>query len=243
LCAEIRSLLKTGDDIPEFVKVVPVPAEIKDRAEVEEIFSEILPYADNTPLLSETAPPFMEPPVDPAKLDWHYVECKGHGPNDKSLCGWFPTKFLAHRHVFFWPKHLQEHMVVKPVSIVDPGMAVFVPEQVGSDVLRETNEFLATCGIAKVGLGELYFPDKAVFGKPQSKDMMPPPDQRWLSRQGWIFVAGDHVRKKSGAWWEGKVVGFYSTHDTPRGYAVQLQTRNDNGPVQIYPESALELNP
>jgi hypothetical protein len=56
---------------------------------------------------------------------------------------------------------------------------------------------------------------------------------------GWAFAEGDLVRKKSGSWWEGFVVGTYSTMQTPRGYAVQLA--HEFGPVQIYPESALEL--
>lgn len=55
---------------------------------------------------------------------------------------------------------------------------------------------------------------------------------------GWAFAEGDLVRKKSGSWWEGRVVGTYSTEQTPRGYAVQLD--KPFGPVQIYPESALE---
>lgn len=54
------------------------------------------------------------------------------------------------------------------------------------------------------------------------------------------FKLGDRVRKHSGAWWEGCVVGFYSTKQTPAGYNVQMDTV-ENGPVQIYPESALEL--
>lgn len=58
-------------------------------------------------------------------------------------------------------------------------------------------------------------------------------------RSDWQFKTGDYVRKKSGSWWEGKVVGSYSTAQTPRGYCVQLE--KPNGPVQIYPESALEL--
>lgn len=57
-------------------------------------------------------------------------------------------------------------------------------------------------------------------------------------REGWSFAEGDLIRKKSGSWWEGRVVGTYSTEQTPRGYAVQLD--KPNGPVQIYPESALE---
>ena len=55
---------------------------------------------------------------------------------------------------------------------------------------------------------------------------------------GWAFVEGDFVRKKSGSWWEGRVVGTYTTEQTPRGYAVQLD--RPFGPVQIYPENALE---
>lgn len=58
---------------------------------------------------------------------------------------------------------------------------------------------------------------------------------------GWAFAEGDLVRKKSGSWWEGRVVGTYSTQQTLRGYAVQLD--KPFGPVQIYPESALELVP
>lgn len=54
------------------------------------------------------------------------------------------------------------------------------------------------------------------------------------------FKQGDRVRKHSGAWWEGRVVGYYSTAQTPIGYCVQLDLV-ENGPVQIYPESALEL--
>jgi len=66
-----------------------------------------------------------------------------------------------------------------------------------------------------------------------------------------ILEAGDHhfgriiypiqktVRKKSGSWWEGRVVGFYATEQTPKGVCVQLD--RPNGPVQIYPASALEL--
>ncbi len=58
------------------------------------------------------------------------------------------------------------------------------------------------------------------------------------ARAGWEFADGDLVRKKSGSWWEGRVVGTYTTEQTPRGYAVQLD--KPFGPVQIYPESALE---
>lgn len=56
------------------------------------------------------------------------------------------------------------------------------------------------------------------------------------------FVLGAYVRKKSGSFWEGTVVGHYSTDQTPDGVAVQLFGW-PNGPVQIYPVAALELCP
>lgn len=52
------------------------------------------------------------------------------------------------------------------------------------------------------------------------------------------FQRGDRVKKHSGSWWEGKVVGTYSTDQTPEGYCVQLDA-HPNGPVQIYPAAAL----
>jgi hypothetical protein len=57
----------------------------------------------------------------------------------------------------------------------------------------------------------------------------------------WKFRLGDMVCKPKGSWWAGRVVGFYSTTQTPKGYCVQMITPQGNGPVQIYPESALEL--
>lgn len=54
------------------------------------------------------------------------------------------------------------------------------------------------------------------------------------------FSVGTYVRKKSGAFWEGSVVGHYSTQQTPDGISVQLFGWSD-GPVQIYPAAALEL--
>ena len=52
------------------------------------------------------------------------------------------------------------------------------------------------------------------------------------------FVPGDRVRKKSGAAWQGQVVGWYSTQLTPEGYAVESESHP--GSVQIYPVAALE---
>jgi dihydrofolate reductase (trimethoprim resistance protein) len=52
------------------------------------------------------------------------------------------------------------------------------------------------------------------------------------------FLLGERVRKKSGAAWQGKIVGWYSTKLTPQGYAVESEFHA--GSVQIYPASALE---
>lgn len=53
------------------------------------------------------------------------------------------------------------------------------------------------------------------------------------------FRRGDIVRKRSGAAWQGTVVGEYSTSLTPDGYAVESDAHP--GSVQIYPAAALEL--
>lgn len=56
------------------------------------------------------------------------------------------------------------------------------------------------------------------------------------------YPVDTYVRKNSGAFWEGTVVGHYSTEQTPDGVAVQLFGW-PNGPVQIYPTAALEACP
>lgn len=55
---------------------------------------------------------------------------------------------------------------------------------------------------------------------------------------GW-WKMGVRVRKIKGANWCGKVVGYYATDLTNRGYAVESET--ETGSVQIYPEAALEI--
>ena len=50
---------------------------------------------------------------------------------------------------------------------------------------------------------------------------------------------GTRVRKRRGSSWQGRVVGYYSTHLTPRGYAVESE--RETGSVQIYPKAALEV--
>nr|WP_063844478.1 trimethoprim-resistant dihydrofolate reductase DfrB4 [Escherichia coli]ABY55281.1 dihydrofolate reductase type 2 [Escherichia coli]UGU38312.1 dihydrofolate reductase [Escherichia coli] len=52
------------------------------------------------------------------------------------------------------------------------------------------------------------------------------------------FALGDRVRKKSGAAWQGRIVGWYCTTLTPEGYAVESESHPDS--VQIYPMTALE---
>jgi dihydrofolate reductase (trimethoprim resistance protein) len=54
---------------------------------------------------------------------------------------------------------------------------------------------------------------------------------------GAVFGLGDLVRKRSGAAWQGRVVGWYSTQLTPEGYAVESEAHP--GSVQIYPVAAL----
>lgn len=48
---------------------------------------------------------------------------------------------------------------------------------------------------------------------------------------------GDSVTKTKGSSWTGKVVGYYQTDLTSKGYAVESET--EKGSVQIYPEAAL----
>lgn len=59
-----------------------------------------------------------------------------------------------------------------------------------------------------------------------------------LSMPGAKFAFGDHVRKKSGAEWQGYVCGFYTTDITTIGYCIRIDSHYVS--VQIYPESALE---
>lgn len=59
-----------------------------------------------------------------------------------------------------------------------------------------------------------------------------------MNTENWKFVLGDEVKKKSGSEWVGVIVGFYSSSQTDRGYAVESNWHI--GSVQIYPEAALE---
>jgi hypothetical protein len=54
---------------------------------------------------------------------------------------------------------------------------------------------------------------------------------------GFFFDAGDRVTKIKGSSWTGRVVGFYSTTLTPRGYCIESE--NEPGSVQLYPEAAI----
>ena len=51
------------------------------------------------------------------------------------------------------------------------------------------------------------------------------------------YALGERLTKTKGSSWTGRVVGFYSTSLTPVGYAIESE--NEPGSVQIYPESAL----
>lgn len=52
------------------------------------------------------------------------------------------------------------------------------------------------------------------------------------------FRMGDLVKKSTGSEWVGRVCGWYSTGQTPEGYAVESEVHA--GSVQIYPAKALE---
>lgn len=52
------------------------------------------------------------------------------------------------------------------------------------------------------------------------------------------FNFGERVKKRAGAKWQGRVVGWYTTDLTPEGYAVESDYHK--GSVQIYPVTALE---
>ena len=56
-------------------------------------------------------------------------------------------------------------------------------------------------------------------------------DRRLALPVAYMFGLSDRVRKKSGAAWQGRVVGRYSTKLTPEGYAVEPEAHA--GSVQI----------
>ncbi|MCV0440348.1 MAG: DfrB family trimethoprim-resistant dihydrofolate reductase [Hydrogenophaga sp.] len=70
------------------------------------------------------------------------------------------------------------------------------------------------------------------------KEISPPAADQFALPFRATFSLGDRVRKKSGASWQGHVVGWYCTKLTPEGYAVESESHP--GSVQIYPVAALE---
>lgn len=60
----------------------------------------------------------------------------------------------------------------------------------------------------------------------------------YIPKPEWAkWAIGKEVTKVKGSQWTGRVVGYYSTHLTPKGYAIESNT--EIGSVQIYPEAAL----
>lgn len=51
------------------------------------------------------------------------------------------------------------------------------------------------------------------------------------------YKMGDKLKKKSGSEWSGKVVGWYSTEQTPEGYCIESDCHKNT--VQLYPLQAL----
>ena len=72
----------------------------------------------------------------------------------------------------------------------------------------------------------------------RSSEVSPPVAREFALPLRATFGLGDRVRKKSGAAWQGQVVGWYCTRLTPEGYAVESESHP--GSVQIYPVAALE---
>jgi hypothetical protein len=62
------------------------------------------------------------------------------------------------------------------------------------------------------------------------------PSEKEVGAARWRI--GTYVEKKFGSSWRGRVCGYYSTSNTPIGYAVE--SIYDPGAVQIWPEAALE---
>jgi dihydrofolate reductase (trimethoprim resistance protein) len=60
------------------------------------------------------------------------------------------------------------------------------------------------------------------------------------------FGVGDRVRKKSGAAWQGRIVGWYSTQLTPEGYAVESEAHpgscrfTQSRRLSAWPNSSIE---
>lgn len=58
-----------------------------------------------------------------------------------------------------------------------------------------------------------------------------------MKPENFTHELGTILKKKSGSEWMGKVVGFYSTEQTPEGYC--LESIYHKNTVQIYPVQAL----
>lgn len=54
-----------------------------------------------------------------------------------------------------------------------------------------------------------------------------------------LYKYGTFLQKERGSRWRGKIVGYYSTLNTPIGYVIESVF--EPGSVQVYPASALVL--
>lgn len=52
------------------------------------------------------------------------------------------------------------------------------------------------------------------------------------------YILNQRLKKTKGSSWRGRVCGYYSTTLTPVGYCIESE--NEPGSVQLYPETALE---
>lgn len=126
-------------------------------------------------------------------------------------------------HRFGWVACL-EWMATRPAQTEQ--QPVTVPEGWKMVPIKPTKEMLAVCKVA----GKTKVWDDMLAAAPIAQ----------TAPQG-KFRMGDLVKKSTGSEWEGRVVGWYSTEQTPEGYAVESSAHRNS--VQIYPAKALELVP
>jgi len=90
--------------------------------------------------------------------------------------------------------------------------------------------------VAHMALNSSGFPEKCLPTDPNGFPVYAAPIAQ-TAPQG-KFRMGDRVKKSTGSEWVGRVCGWYSTNQTPEGYAVESSAHRNS--VQIYPAKALE---
>jgi hypothetical protein len=110
--------------------------------------------------------------------------------------------------------------IPKDWSVTKDGESILLRHKKGSAVELNSNGSL--CDRVIYGfISDLLYAAPIAHSAPQGK-----------------FRMGDLVKKSTGSEWVGRVVGWYSTEQTPEGYAVESSAHRNS--VQIYPVTALE---